>query len=168
MPTLWRSRSILAFVHGRSFRHRRQRIARQSFFHQPGEEVREGHDIFADTRFFESIHIGVAIADRNDRLRVSSRRHHGVHQEAPDAAVAIHIRMDIDEDEMPEHHADSRMRFFAQQVEERRHGVPHRFPVQRHVRGTPASVSPLMPSAPTSAINSAVATQFSFPSSRVP
>jgi hypothetical protein len=33
-----------------------------------------------------------------------------VHQEAPDAAVAIRIRMDIDEDEMPEHHADSRMR----------------------------------------------------------
>ena len=42
-------------------------------------------------------------------------------------------RMDIDEDEMPEHHADSRMRLFAQKVEERRHGVPHSVPVQWHM-----------------------------------
>jgi hypothetical protein len=41
--------------------------------------------------------------------------------------------MDVDEDEVPEHHADSRVRLFPQQVEERRHGVPHRVPVQRHM-----------------------------------
>jgi hypothetical protein len=28
------------------------------------------------------------------------------------------LKMDIDENEMPEHHADSRMRFFAQKVED--------------------------------------------------
>jgi hypothetical protein len=53
-------------------------------------------------------------------------------QEAPDTAVAVHIRMDIDENEMPEHYADRRVRLFAQKAEERRHGVPHRVPVQRH------------------------------------
>jgi hypothetical protein len=51
----------------------------------------------------------------------------------PDAAVAIHIGMDVDEDEMPEHHADSRMRLFAQKVEERRHSIRHRVPVQGHL-----------------------------------
>src|ERR1700689_1533184 len=41
--------------------------------------------------------------------------------------------MDIDENEMPEHHADGRMRLFAQKVEQRWHGVPHRVPVQRYM-----------------------------------
>jgi hypothetical protein len=89
-----RSRIVLAFVYERSFRHRRQRLARQPPLHQPGEEVREWRDILADTRFFESVHVGVAVGYRNDRPRVSARRHHRVHQEAPDAAVAVHIRMD--------------------------------------------------------------------------
>jgi len=128
-----RSRIVLAFVYGRSFWHRRRGLARQSLIHQPGEEVREGNDIFADTRFFESVHVGVAVGYRNDRPRVCTRGHHRVHQEAPDAAVAIHIRMDVDEGEVPEHHADGRVRLFPLQVEEGRHGVPHRVPVQRHL-----------------------------------
>jgi hypothetical protein len=41
--------------------------------------------------------------------------------------------MDVDEDKVPEHHADGRVRLFAQKVEERRHGVPCRVPVQRHM-----------------------------------
>ena len=93
--TSCRSRIVLAFVYGRSFRHRRQGLARQPPLHQPGEETCEGRDILADTRFFESVHVGVAVGYRNDRPRVSTRRHHRVHQEAPDAAVAIHIRMSI-------------------------------------------------------------------------
>jgi hypothetical protein len=35
---------------------------------------------------------------------------------------------------VPEHHADGGVRLFPQQVEERQHGVPHRVPVQRHMR----------------------------------
>src|SRR5260221_11508783 len=41
--------------------------------------------------------------------------------------------MDIDENEMPEHNADGRVRLVPQQVEKRWHGVPHRVPVQRHM-----------------------------------
>jgi hypothetical protein len=62
----------------------RQGLARQSSFHQSGKEVREGCDILADTRFFETGY-------GNDRPRVSAPRHHRVHQEAP-AAAAIHIK----------------------------------------------------------------------------
>src|ERR1700690_201841 len=43
------------------------------------------------------------------------------------------LRMDVDEDEVPEHHADGGVWLFAEEAEERRHGVPHRVPVQRHV-----------------------------------
>jgi hypothetical protein len=32
------------------------------------------------------------------------------------------LRMDVDDDRVPEHHADGRVRLFPQQVEERRHG----------------------------------------------
>src|SRR5271168_5003661 len=51
----------------------------------------------------------------------------------PTRPLPFHISMDVDEDEVPEHHADSRMRLVAQKVEERRHSVPHRVPVQRHM-----------------------------------
>ena len=39
MRTPCRSRIVLAFAYGRSFRHRRQGLARQSFFHKPGEHT---------------------------------------------------------------------------------------------------------------------------------
>jgi hypothetical protein len=84
-------------------------------------------------RFFKSVHVGVAVGYRSDRPWVSARRHHRVDQEAPDAAVAIHTRMNVDEDKVPEHDADGPVRLFPQQVEERRHGVPPRVPVQRHL-----------------------------------
>ena len=78
----------LAFVYDRSFRHRRQRRARQSSFHQPGETV---HGYPPDPSWHSS---------------GSARRGH---------------------------HADGWVRLFPQQIEERRHGVPPGFPVQRHV-----------------------------------
>ena len=34
---------------------------------------------------------------------------------------------------VPEHHADGRMRLFAQKVEQCWHGVSHRVPVQRYM-----------------------------------
>jgi hypothetical protein len=45
--------------------------------------------------------------------------HHEVHEEPPYAAVAVHVRMNVDEYEMPEHHAHRRMLFVDEQLEQR-------------------------------------------------
>src|SRR5207248_2713879 len=115
----------------------RQRFAGQSFLNQPGYQICKRNNVLADTRFFEGVHIGVAVADGYDGPRVSSRRHHRVHQETPEPTVAVHIRMDVDEQEMPEHNAHCWVGLSAQQIEERRHGVPHRLVVRRHMHGLP-------------------------------
>ena len=45
--------------------------------------------------------------------------------------------MDVDEQEMPEHNTHCWVGLSAQQIEERRHGVPHRLVVRRHMHGLP-------------------------------
>jgi hypothetical protein len=71
--------------------------------------------------------------DRNDGPRVSSRGHHQVYQKPSHPAVSVHVGMDIDEHEMPEHHAHGGMLLFCQLLEEGRHRIPYRIGVQGHV-----------------------------------
>src|ERR1035437_2438916 len=105
--------------------HSRQRLTRESLPHKPGEEVRKGSYVLSDARFFEGIHVGVAVTDGYDCPGVSARCHHCVHQITPDATIPVHIRMDIDEHKMPEHHAHGWVGLFAQEIEKCWHGVPH-------------------------------------------
>ena len=91
----------------------------------------------SNTRTFEGAHVSVAIPNRYDRPRVSARCQHYVHQETPDAPVSVHVRMNVDEEKMPQHYAHRRVRFFAEEIEECWHGVPHRIAVERDVHGFP-------------------------------
>jgi len=52
----------------------------------------------------------------------------------PTRSLPFHISMDVYENEEPEHHADGWIRLFPPQMEERRHGLPDRGPVQRHMQ----------------------------------
>ena len=88
-------------------RHSRQWFARKSFTHEATNEVGEGNYVFSDTRPFEGIHVSVAITDRYDRSGVSARCQHDVHQKTPDAAVSVHVGMNVDEEEMPQHDTHS-------------------------------------------------------------
>ena len=60
--------------------------------------------------------VGGAGFNGDDRPGIAAGRHHDIHEEAADAAVAIHIRVDVDEYEMSKHGADRRFRLRAQQV----------------------------------------------------
>jgi hypothetical protein len=96
------------------FRHGGQRFTGQSFLDEAGQEIRKGNNILADARFFESLHVNLAVSDRYDGPRISTGRHHEIHQEAPHPAVPVHIRMDVHEHEVTEHDPHRRFLFLAQ------------------------------------------------------
>jgi hypothetical protein len=84
---------------------------------KPREEVGERRNIPADTRAFQRDHIPSAVPNRDDDPGESTGGHHHIHQEAPDAAISIHVGMNVDEEEMSQHNTDRRVRFFAEQIE---------------------------------------------------
>src|ERR1035438_4642012 len=114
-------------------RNRRQRRTGQAIPDKLGKESRERPDVFLDARFFERGHVRLAFRERNHRPGIACRRHHRVHEKPSHAPVAVHVRVDIDEDKMPERRPDSRMFLCAQQIEEGWHGIPYRLLVQRNV-----------------------------------
>jgi hypothetical protein len=84
------------FVNERSFRHRWQGLARQSFFHQPGEEVREGRDTLATLERFLQFHHNPSLGDwlyRLDLRDAHQPRHTG--GQAPFHGLAAWIKSRI-------------------------------------------------------------------------
>ena len=82
-------------------------------------------------------HIAVSPLQRDNRPGISSGREHHIHQEAPDAAVPVHVGVDIDEYKMAKHDSHGRLGFLCQQLEEDRHRIDHRFASHRYVHGMP-------------------------------
>lgn len=74
-------------------------------FNKLRKEIGEWHDVLPDACLFQSGHIGVPPLQWHHCPAVSACREHHVHKEAADTAIAVHIRMDIDEDEMAEHNS---------------------------------------------------------------
>jgi hypothetical protein len=68
---------------------------------------------------FKRRHVRLPLRKQYNSPRVSALGHHEVHEEPPYAAVAVHVRMNVDEYEMPEHHAHRRMLFVDEQLEQR-------------------------------------------------
>jgi hypothetical protein len=59
----------------RSLRYRQQRPAGQPLLHQPGNEFPKRRDVLADACHFESVHVGRAVFDRDDRPGIAAGRH---------------------------------------------------------------------------------------------
>jgi hypothetical protein len=71
-----------------------------------------------------------AVLDGNDCPGLVAGHHDGIHEEAADAAIAICLRMDVHEYEMPKR---GRGRTVPSEVEQSRHRVTHGLAFQRHV-----------------------------------
>src|SRR5260370_29088688 len=110
-------------------------VRRPAFLDEAGQEIRKGNNILADTRFFESLHVNLAVPDRYDGPWIPARCHHEIHQKPAHTAVPVHIRMDVYEYEVTEHDPQCRFLFLRRQIEESRHGIPDRLAVEWHMHG---------------------------------
>src|SRR5207245_2747134 len=117
------------------FRYVGQRLPGEAFFNEAGQELRERLDILSDACRLERGEIRLAQCDRYHRPGISAGRHHDIHQEAADPPVAVKVRMDVDEHEVPEDHAHRRVGLVAHQIEESRHGIQDRIAVHWYVLG---------------------------------
>ena len=108
----------------------------------------------ARTYVFGGRHAVVPPLDRGDDPRVAARRQRDVHPEPAHAPVAVRVRADVDEQEVPEHGANGELRLLAQELEERRHRVADRGRARQHAQraldvdgGSAAHVASAMSSA---------------------
>src|SRR5579864_8263403 len=86
----------------RALRHVWQWPACEAFLDQSCQKVRKRRDILVDARLFEGGHVALSLGQRDHSPWVSARGRHAVHQEPCHATVAVHIGVDVHEDEMPE------------------------------------------------------------------
>lgn len=63
-------------------------------------------DVSADARLLKRGHVIITRIDGDDSPGIAAGGHHDIHQEAAHAAIAVEIRMDIDEHEVSEHDPD--------------------------------------------------------------
>ena len=108
---------------GSTFWHFGHRLAAEPFLNKLRKEIGEWHDVLSYACLFQSGHVRVPPFERHHCPRVSTSREHHVHEKPADTAVAIHIRMDIDEDKMPEQNPYWRLGLLAEHLEKHRHGI---------------------------------------------
>ena len=89
--------------HCSSRRHFGHWLAAEPLLNKLRKEIGEWHDVLPHACLFQSGHVGVAPFQRHHCPGVTACREHHVHEEPADTAIAVHIGMDIDEDEMAEH-----------------------------------------------------------------
>ena len=82
---------------------------------------------------FQSGHITASVSDRDDDPGISTSGHHHIHQEPSDTPISVHIRVNVDEEEMAQHNANRGINFFAQQVKKGRHCITNGLWIQRDV-----------------------------------
>jgi len=87
------------------------------------DKLHERFDIAFDTGFFEGIHVLISFFDGNDDPVVAAGGKHGVHQEAAEAAVAVHVWVDKGEEEVAKDGSDGCFWLSFQQFKIGGHGV---------------------------------------------
>ena len=90
-------------VSGSTFWHFGHWLAAERLLNKLRNKVGEWHDVLPHACLFQSGHIGVPPLQRHHCPGVSASREHHVHEEPADAAIAVHVGVDIDEDKMAEH-----------------------------------------------------------------
>lgn len=74
-------------------------------------KVAKGGDVRAGTRLLQRFHVLAAALDRNNRPDRAGGNKHQIHEEPRQPAIAVHVGVDVDEEEMSQ---------------DRAHGVPNR------------------------------------------
>ena len=77
------------------------------FAHLLRDELRQRRDPTFDARGLQGPHVLISAAHPDDRPWVAACREQRVHQEAADTSVAVVVRMDEDEEMVPEHRANA-------------------------------------------------------------
>ena len=91
--------------------------------------------MFAKELACSSIHVLLSPLDGDYRPDVACGNEHQIHQESGQASVAIHARMHVDEEEVPQHRAHLGLSFSFQKFGKDRHAFPHRLLRKRNVQG---------------------------------
>src|SRR5579871_828296 len=86
-------------------RRHRHRLALDRVANKTRKECRERRDVLVNAGLFERGEIFLSRCDRHDCPWIAARREHRVHQKPTHPAVSVDVGMDINKDEMPEHHA---------------------------------------------------------------
>ena len=96
-------------------------------------ETCKGSCVHLNARTIQSLQILCAVFNANHRPRIPARSEQYIHQEAGHAAIAIGIGMNLAKEPMTEHGPNRWFRFRLDQIEQRGHGVAHRFPTRRNI-----------------------------------
>src|SRR5580700_5914360 len=83
-----------------------------------GDEVGERRNVHIDARAVEGTQIRIAVLDSDYGPRIAARRQHHIHQEARDTAIAVRIRVNVAEQPMCEHRADTGLRLALDKIED--------------------------------------------------
>ena len=93
------------------------RLAFNVVFDDLAEECGEGSNIPVHAGGLKRGHVVIAAPNRDDRPWIAAGGEHYVHQEAAHAPVAVHVRVNVNQYEMPENDADGGVPFFGEKFE---------------------------------------------------
>lgn len=108
-----------------------RQLCRRGHFRR--DEIGEGADVVAHRSILKRGHVGLAMLDADDAPGMTSRREERIHEETPDAAVAVRIGMDVNEEEMSENRPHPGQAVGREQVEQCVEKLRHRFVRRRDV-----------------------------------